>query len=198
MKRHKIIGLCGAKGVGKDYFYHTVRDKYPNANIRKIAFADPIKQAVSNIFNLHGDEQYDMFKRSHITAQHHNVDWPSLVRDVTQIDGRHVVREIGMLMKSYDPHQFTTRLIKAIDYDAIWCVTDVRFEDEISAIKTFGGAIVKIKRAGIDYDGHITETEFADDRCDHVINNTTNNIEQYQTDVVDVFNDIVAYKNWSI
>ena len=38
-------------------------------------------------------------------------------------------------------------------------VTDVRFLDELNAIRSFGGKIVKINRDNLDFDGHSSEKD---------------------------------------
>lgn len=179
-----VIGLHGAKGSGKDYFYQVVKKTYPNLDIRKIAYADPIKHKVMFLFGLETEEQYDEFKRTHLTA---HLDNP-----ITQ-SGRHVVREIGMMMRDYDPQQFVRYVEQTIAAapQAIWCITDLRFQNELNSIFQLNGFVVKILRAGFEYDGHITETEFPDYDCDYKIcNNTT--LFQYEQHVTHVFEHILS------
>lgn len=160
-----IIGLHGAKGSGKDYFYESLVAKYPDKDIRKIAFADPIKQKVMFIFGLHDEAAYDEFKRTSVNFDLHNSRFFQ--------SGRHIVREIGMLMRSYDPHQFTTYVRNEIEKapDAIWCITDVRFGNEVCLLELMGGKIVKIRREGVHFDGHASETELDDEWCHYIIDN---------------------------
>lgn len=178
-----VIGLHGAKGSGKDYFYKVVRKKFPNKDIRKIAYADPIKHKVMFLFGLETEEEYDRFKR---TTLHYNAG-----REIEH-DGRHVVREIGMMMRDYDPEQFVRyveSMIKASP-NSIWCITDLRFQNELESIKSLNGKIVKIKRKGFAFDGHITETEFDSELCDYEIpNNST--IETYEDYIEEVFQNIL-------
>lgn len=182
-----VIGLHGAKGSGKDYFYQVVKQKYPQKDIRKIAYADPIKHKVMFLFNLKSEEEYDQFKRTKVTYRVGG-------RDVEQ-DGRHIVREIGMMMRDYDPEQFVRYVESTIKAspNSIWCITDLRFRNEHdSIVDVLGGKIVKIKRKGFEYDGHVTETEFDDNECDYIIHNDSNVLDAYEDAVVQLFNDITS------
>jgi len=163
-----IIGLTGAKGSGKDLFYTIANTQYPHLDIRKIAYADPIKEQIMNIFELQSELEYDAFKRSTVNyTLHSGQNTPATVA------GRRLVREIGMLMRSYDVNQFTQYVEDKIAEAprATWIITDLRFDNEVSSIKKLGGLIIKIKREGYGYDGHVTETEISDDLCSSVIHN---------------------------
>lgn len=170
-----VIGLHGAKGSGKDQFYKAAKEAFPNKDIRKIAYADPIKNEVCRIFDMFTEEQYDLFKREHLSYH-----LPGYINH--NVDGRRVVREIGMLMRRYDEQQFVRYVEEEIKKapDAIWCITDLRFQNELDSIKNvLGGIVVKIKRNGFGYDGHVTETEFPDEVCDHTIYNNNLSLEEY-------------------
>jgi len=170
-----VIGLHGAKGSGKDQFYRAVKDAFPQLQVRKIAYADPIKIEVSRIFDLVTEEQYDAFKRTKVDYQ-----LPGYLTH--SVDGRRVVREIGMMMRSFDEQQFVRYVEDTINRDrtGIWCITDLRFHNELESItKRLDGIIVKIKRGGVAFDGHVTETEFPDELCHSIINNVDLTLDQY-------------------
>lgn len=187
-----IIGLHGAKGSGKDQFFKAVKDAFPQLKVRKIAYADPIKEKVMNIFDLKDEQAYDDFKRTQV-----NYTLPDRVvrqNEVHQVAGRHVVREIGMLMRSYNENQFVQYVEDAIqnDPEGIWCITDLRFDNELSSIKNnLGGIVIKINRDGVGFDGHVTETEFPDEVCTSVIHNVGLTLEQYNQVVVQEMNKIM-------
>lgn len=176
-----IIGLHGAKGSGKDQFFNILKDHIPN--VKKVAYADPIKQVICDIFDLNNetDEQYDLFKRTDVRYQlpGYCISW---------LSGRDIVRSIGLLMRSHDEQQFVDYVESTIeeDPDAIWCITDVRFENEVESISRLGGFLVKIKRPGINYDGHITETEIPDNEVDYIVVNS-GTLEDYKQAVMKIF-----------
>jgi len=182
-----VIGLHGAKGSGKDHFYQTVVAAYPNYRIRKVAYADPLKNNIMKIFNLKSEADYDLFKRQLCTS-HNNGDV------LQSVDGRHVVREIGMMMREYDSNQFVKYVEETIASEeyAFWCITDVRFLNEWESIKhVLNGKIVKIRRKGYVFDGHQTERELGDSFCDYIIDNESNEIGKYEQTVLQVFNTII-------
>lgn len=177
-----IIALAGAKGSGKDYFYHKAVDicavlcERPPI-IKKLAFADLIKRRICEIFDLKSEQEYDIFKRtlsayktdSNILKLRHNRD---------------IIKNIGMLMRSYDPDQFikyaeTCMIFNMNEPNYIWFITDLRFDNEVQFVRKNYGIIVKIMRHNNPYDGHATEIELPDEQCDHiVINDGTSNFDQ--------------------
>lgn len=171
----KIIALTGPKGSGKDTVGNLIKEMYPSYNAKTIAFADPIKTEIQHIFDLDNSnkDEYDRFKRSTICVEgqserrpHANVSWK-------YVQARHVVREIGMLMRRYDEKQFTNYVVSEIRYrpDDLWIVTDLRFDNEYSVLKGLGAKIIKIIRPQYQYDGHITERAFDDHLVDRVLMN---------------------------
>lgn len=182
-----VIGLHGAKGVGKDEFFRIAQQSFPLHDIRKIAYADPIKEEVCRIFGLSSEQEYDRFKRVDLNF--------NLSGDDCNVEGRRVVREIGMMMRNYDEGQFVRYVEQQIEKypGAIWCITDLRFENELKSINKLGGIVVKIIRQGISYDGHVTETEFPDNVCDYIIHNKTNLLKQYQQDVRSTMESIFTF-----
>lgn len=176
-----IIAFTGAKGSGKDTAGTLLMSLLTNSQI--IAFADPIKKVIQHLFGLDDRtfHEYDTFKRSMLTF---NLEGDHQV----MISSRHIVREVGMLMRSYDDTQFTRYVSDTIqnNMDQHWIVTDLRFENEYSVLKELGAVVVKVKRKGYDYDGHITETEFDDSLVDYVIDNDSdlNSLKRKLEDMV--------------
>jgi energy-coupling factor transporter ATP-binding protein EcfA2 len=164
----KVIAFSGRKGSGKDTaalaMCNVLQGKF---SVRTVAFADLIKHKVCESFDLAGIKEYDAFKRSNITIEIGN-------EEVRTISARHVVREIGMLMRSYDEQQFVHYVQRRIasEPDAVWLVTDLRFENEHRALRAMGATMVDVCRDGFESDGHITEFNIGDMfHMDHRINN---------------------------
>ena len=190
----KIIALTGSKGCGKDTTGRILNDAYHISGkriIRPIAFADPIKHEVMRIFNLATIEEYDVFKRSIIQSPN------------AHIDGRHVVREIGMLMRKYDTNQFVDYVDQRINTvddnstrDTIWVITDLRFDNELIHLQNLGAKIVKIDRPlGNIIDTHITERGFDNNICDVILENKTT-LEEYTEEVLKIFDKKLMEWNW--
>ncbi len=183
----KVIALTGPKGSGKD----TVADIICNnfQNVTRVAFADPIKKVAQHIFLLNNDnnEEYDRLKRSSI-----DISGGRLETTWKHVEGRHVVREIGMLMRSYDSSQFTKYVSDAINkargVSDIFVVTDLRFDNEYIMLKEYGAKIIKIMRPDYHYDGHITERGFNDYLVNCVINNN-GSLQELEEQVMNIFKE---------
>lgn len=164
-----IIALCGVKGSGKDTVASSIATVYSEQRaVKRVAFADPIKRVVQDIFDLNPDviDQYDQFKRTQVSYT-----LPGYLSH--GVPGRNVVREIGMLMRGYNEQQFVDYVANTMDLDpnAIWVITDLRFENELEFVRRRGALVVKVQRQGAASDGHCTEMCFADEQCDVVFNN---------------------------
>lgn len=184
-----VIGLHGAKGSGKDHFYKVAKAAFPQLDVRKIAYADPIKNEVSRIFGLESEQDYDSFKRTNIKFNIPQNGYPF----PHSVDGRRVVREIGMMMRNYDEGQFVRYVEEEISKapQALWFITDLRFDNELRSVTdNLGGLVIKIKRDGFQYDGHVTETEIPSEICDSVIYNT-GTVEEYEGKVVQEMSKIM-------
>lgn len=172
----RVIALTGPKGSGKDTVAQLILELYPDYDVTMVAFADPIKKAVEHIFQLpiegaelNNHQAYDKFKRSRL-----HFDLPGI--GMQAIDTRHVVRELGMLMRSYDEKQFNEYVRSVVERQraypkSIVVVTDMRFDNEYMLLRSLNAKIVKIKRPSYHYDGHITERGFDDELVDKVLMN---------------------------
>lgn len=193
----KVIALTGPKGSGKDTVGELIKQYFNTSPVFKahtIAFADPIKTVVKDLFVFETTKEYDDFKRTTC-----NFSLPKqLTRDMQlyQVEGRHLVREIGMLMRKYDEKQFTNYVIGEIRYQPndVWVVTDLRFDNEYLAMKNLGAKIINIKRPNYEYDGHITERGFNDSLVDYQLLND-GDLPYLKTRVESVMDSIM--KEWA-
>ena len=179
----KIIAFTGAKGCGKDTVAEIVRRQcapdYPL--IKQLAFADPIKQRIQFLFGLKDTYEYDLFKRTQLTYMDRSMD------------GRHLVREIGMMMREYDSQQFNRYVETQFNnprshlQKSLFLVTDMRFDNEYTMLRQHGATIVKVSRPNYAYDGHITERGFDDQLVDfHLVNDGS--LEDLEAKVIKMIN----------
>lgn len=169
-----IIALTGPKGSGKDTVADLLVAHYQAhwKIVHRLAFADPIKKMVQHIFNLDNrtNDEYDRMKRA-------SIDIFDGDRIMKTVQGRHVVREIGMLMREYNDKQFNNYIeeqFKSVHFtnNNVFVITDLRFDNEYTMLRHWGANIVKVDRPGYAYDGHITERGFDEHLVDFTIDNS--------------------------
>ena len=193
----KVIALTGPKGSGKDTVGELIRKYFNTSPLFKahtIAFADPIKTVVRDLFVFETMQEYDDFKR---TTCNFSLPKP-LTRDMQlyQVEGRHLVREIGMLMRKYDDKQFTKYVVNEIEYrpNDVWVVTDLRFDNEWLVLKQLGAKVINIKRPNYEFDGHITERGFNESLVDYQLLND-GDLTYLKTRVNSIMDSII--KEWA-
>lgn len=187
MNKRLIIGLIGPKGSGKDYAYSILFKHFDNVD--RVAFADPIKNTICELFSLQPD-QLELLKRcSLIDFINHNTS-----QNYGSCIGRDFVRNIGMLMRNYDDQQFNRYVENKIkdNPNTTWVVTDVRFPNEVELIKRLGGVLIEIHREGYAYDHHVTES--GELHHDHLVVND----ENFEDNLVKLINQLMEEHNGDV
>lgn len=157
------IAVCGFKGSGKNtvcsLLDKILRRKWYET--QTVAFANPIKEVVCDAFNLISDEEYDLFKRSEFKILNRTVE------------GRHLLRSFGMLMRHYDDTQFIKYVEREIRKypNKITLISDLRFENEIAWCIINDIPIIKVISDDTEADGHVSEVGIPDKYCTFIIEN---------------------------
>lgn len=179
MSNRLIIGFTAPKGSGKDLAWKIIEDRYYyTQDWRRVAFADPIKDKICNLYDIHPSD-LEILKRKEL------VEIVSDGKVYGSLSGRDFVRNLGMMMRDYDETQFN-RYVESqfIQYPkANFVVTDVRFQNEADLIHQYHGYIVEIQRPGFQYDHHITESGKIKPDL-YVTNNGT--VEQFELQIVEL------------
>ena len=184
MNKRLIIGLIGPKGSGKDYAYSILFKHFDNVD--RVAFADPIKNTICELFSLH-PEQLELLKRcTQLDVTNHET-----TGCYGSGPGRVFVRNSGMLMRTYDDQQFNRYVENKIkdNPNTTWVVTDVRFPNEVELIKRLGGVLIEIHREGYAYDHHVTES--GELPHDHLVVND----ENFEDNLVKLINQLMEEHN---
>lgn len=194
MKRCKVIAISGFRGSGKDTVASIMKHVLDQSGMPAdtVAFADPIKKQVQHIFDLNPDsvEQYDDFKRTNVSYQ--------LPKHLTHnVTGRHIVREIGMLMRSYDENQFVEYVQNKVRNapETVHIVTDLRFENELHAMMQIGAKIVNVTRPNVNGDGHVTEQGIQSNAVDFTVVND-GSFSELTSKIIGILESIK--KEWSV
>lgn len=163
-----IIGLCGKKQCGKDTSYQFIREIlwkdqpiFPPSTVQRFAFADKLKDITADLFGVDRNklDGSDAEKDSPTHIKWYNVaphlqtdffgpfvyyqDMTEYVthRELLQLFGTNACRAIHPDVWPY----VTTRSIEKSNAK-VAVITDVRFPNEIEALREIGSIIVKIYR----------------------------------------------------
>ena len=151
-----IIGIGYRAHSGKDTVGQMLVQGY---GFHRVGFADALKDVCSVIcFGAvfphvrHGDFKHDFTPLG--------------------LTGGQLLQKVGVALREAVPNIWIDSahlLPKLVTYANV-VVTDVRFLDEAQAIKDLGGILIEIRR-NVAQDDHISETEGAKIKWDHVIEN---------------------------
>lgn len=138
-----IIGLVGFAGSGKGTVADILCDEF---NFSKIAFADPLKDAVSAIFDWPRNLVEGDTIPSRVFREKPDSFWSEkFERDFTP---REALQKLGTeaCRNVFDQDIWIYALEKRIDRERNTVVTDVRFPNEIECINRLDGHVVRVKR----------------------------------------------------
>lgn len=193
----KIFGLCGRKQSGKDTFARLSCDllqragKSPETQVETIALAEPLKKFCIDYLGLtregcYGtDDQknavcgtWGIFNSSIRGEFGRKIDDQISNREVLQIVGTEVFRKCFRETFWIDLMKINLRKAER-EGNEVAFVTDVRFKNEIHAVRELGGKVIRIVRdvGRTDQIPHASElemTEIPNEHFDHVVaNNST-------------------------
>jgi|WetSurMetagenome_2_1015567.scaffolds.fasta_scaffold308412_2 hypothetical protein len=185
-----IIGITGLARSGKDTCADILCEELNKRgyNVKKVALAEPMKEACRIIFGWNNDYLYG--------------DKKDLIDDNYGISPRHVLQTMGtewgqfMLSKFDNFRKVTGRklwikslLNKYVGQNII--ISDVRFVHEAEEIRNNNGFIIKIERSGIKQMKHKSEKEIKKIQSDVTINND-GDLFDYKDEVLNVMNIILS------
>ncbi len=138
----RIVGILGFAGSGKD----TVGAMFREAGYEKASFAATVKDATSSIFGwkrslLEGDtdesrkfrEEVDPFWSEHL-------GYEVTPRKMLQVFGTEACRDVlGKDIWVYS-------MLRNMDPNKKYVITDVRFPNEVRMIQEAGGVIIRVRR----------------------------------------------------
>ena len=148
-ERGLIIGLAGKAGHGKNYVADVLCDYYPGMRFRKVAFADPLKQLYSIIS---GETVQD------------SPEWKNGMSNLG-MTRREAFQKIGtdLFRKHLHEDIWIHALFSGLDLTQNYIITDVRFLNEVNAIRHAGGVVFRVMRPNYDSDTPAHESEEAID-----------------------------------
>jgi hypothetical protein len=167
-----VIGLCGAAGAGKDEVARILGAQ----GFVKRSFAEALRLEV----NL---AMIDSAYRESLWPE-----MPPIVREwfetcyaigdldpwakPTSIEMRGLLQTWGTeFRRSQDDDYWTKREMQLLPSSGMFVYTDARFPNECEMIRSLGGKMFRVERAGVRGNGHISESYWPHFECEAVIRN---------------------------
>ena len=142
-----IVGLTGKAGTGKDTAGAALVAKL---NFTRMAFADPIKEALNAMFGWP-------------PANWDDREWKEHPLTGLDISPRRLAQTLGTEWGRNLNHSFwivaaESRITQRLSTSTRYVFTDVRFNNEAEWIQSQGGLVVELRRDGINaVEGHASE-----------------------------------------
>jgi len=165
---NKIIGVAGKAGAGKDTVANALsaftvfNPLFPRSAV-KMAFADSLKRAAAEAFNLPLENFYERDKK-----EDEAYGWPGL-------SPRKIAQDLGVGMRELFGEYFWAKsLASQIDKTGadLIIIPDVRFPQEAHMIRNeWGGEIIYVDRPGLEELDHVSEKQDLSGYLDAVIIN---------------------------
>jgi hypothetical protein len=168
----RVIGLSGKKGSGKDAAADHIMTVCSSPCIR-IAFADALKESAIHLFGLDRSVVYGSLRNKERVLS----SWGMSARQLLQTLGDAVRYDLparDSRLENVFVRLIEHKIIEEFKQHptAVIVVTDVRFQDEVSLIRKFGGVMVHIDRSSYsNKDPHPSENQFL--QCDYTVDNNS-------------------------
>lgn len=152
-----IIGLTGYAQSGKDTVANILTKKY---GFERRAFADNVRKVLYDL-DVHGvRDVVDL------------IGWDR----AKQIQGiRQLLQNVGVAARTHiDEQVWISAVLRTLNKETNYVITDVRFVNEASAIKAMDGKVWRVYRLGIGpVNNHISETELDKISPDKIVLNSS-------------------------
>jgi hypothetical protein len=177
---HHIIGLTGHARAGKDSVAAHLVEHY---GFGRVAFADALREAALAldpiVSNGHGDlarrvgrDRPGMWGRRFIRLAEvvTIIGWEE-AKEFDEV--RRTLQRYGVAIRAMDPEFWIRTALAPVAYTSRpVVVTDVRFPNEVDAVRNRGGLFVRVRRPGATGNGHISEHAIDHIAADVDIENT--------------------------
>jgi cytidylate kinase len=175
MNKKTIIAFCGHAQSGKDTAARILIEKH---NFTRIAFADPLREMLYALNPMvfeqtrkqsEGEIDYVFGRVAGIVDQ---IGWEGAkkiaeVRELLQRLGTDAGRNV---LGQNIWIETAMKKAKALDTNVVF--TDVRFQNEVDAVRAAGGTVIRIEREGTGpVNEHVSDKGISDLKVDAVIRN---------------------------
>lgn len=171
-----IIGLTGYAQSGKDTVAEYLVSNY---GYRRIAFADPLRQAV---YNLNPRITIADMVGVPLRTAVDGLGWENV--KVDSEDARELLQRMGTEVgrQMFGEDFWVDQAMKNVSkFDKV-VFTDVRFPNEYRSIKKREGTVWRVERLGVGaVNGHASETAMDNVRVDGIITNNSTKQDLFET-----------------
>ncbi|MFD7776650.1 hypothetical protein [Streptomyces sp. NPDC059753] len=202
------IGIIGRARVGKDTAGKWLVD---NRGYRRVAFADPLKQAALKLDPIvevtdYGDTENrlsDVLRMPPVVDFRHpisNVDrrapWERAKDEVPEI--RRILQELGAAIRAIDPEFWLraalTKVTAANEAGVPCVITDVRYPNEAESLRRAGFHLIYIDRPGVPQLDHESEGSLKVADAHHYIDNS-GDLAKLRSDMEVIANYVTAFES---
>lgn len=190
-----LIGISAKIGSGKDTFFDIVQKKVDGSYENK-KFAFKLKQIASILTGISPEKFEDQeFKKTFLSKEWDRLMYsgdPFLKNEQIEVfyqsmTVREFLQRLGTEAMRDGLHKnvWVNALLSDFNKETSkWIVTDMRFKNELSAIKKNGGITVRINRKDCVKIDHPSETELDSESFDYVIENN-GTLEEFEEKIND-------------
>jgi len=186
-----IIGISGKIGSGKDTAGKIITELMPSFEVKK--YADKLKYIVSILIGCSKEElENQNFKMNPCSPEwqhaikHAKTMTPRLMLQLIGTEGgRDLIHHniwVNALFADYN-HGFNAD--EEVFSMPDWVITDMRFPNELDAVKQRGGITIRIERGAGNTGDHPSETALDNAQFDHRLDNN-GTLENLRNDIVTI------------
>ena len=178
----RLIGITGFKTSGKDTTAKGVALALPEKNVKRVAFADKLKELTALTFGIQDDliATMDYAKQAWTLACYDDDG-----NELFDITGRAILQNIGQgarqvfqsdiwvdaVLPKYTGNSPAGSGVDQAVHDMypgvdVLVVTDVRYPNEADRVHQLGGEVWSIIRPGTESDGHSSEIPLPSEKVD--------------------------------
>jgi hypothetical protein len=165
-----FVGFGHRRRVGKDTLAHMVRDELAKVGVRSFrdAFAFNLKKTARQLFGYAGLQGAAVYERE---PERREVVLPAI-----GLSPRDLWIKFGDTMRGIAPDVWIRSVLDNPSYGGnnVVLVSDVRYPNEVEAIRARGGMVVKVTRKGIPESDDVADSALAampDESWDMVVRN---------------------------
>lgn len=168
-----LVGLIGKKRSGKDTFARGLIER----GYERFAFADNLKASVlavdplvfSAVRQSSGFRELPQSGPIRLSAVVERNGWEA-AKERPEV--RRLLQHYGVAIRDLDEDFWVRSAMQQAQAAPLAVLTDVRFPNEVAAVQSAGGVIVRVTRPGlVSTDEHVSETALDDYDADVTVSN---------------------------